>query len=128
MKIKDYFDEIKFYFDRIEATHFVLNVVVNFDIRPAEQGYLSGSIHFLDGSVLFFKEFLDLADEHIDKLMYSYHYQGPNNQLIFRYDNSSHKPPLSQKEHKHLPEGVVKIPAPTLKDVLEEILICYTGD
>ncbi len=72
MRIKDYFDRIKVYFDLIETTHFVLNVIVNFDIRPAEQGFLSGSIHFMDGSFLFFKEFLDVADEHVEKLMYSY--------------------------------------------------------
>lgn len=33
--------------------------------------------------------------------MYTYHYQGADNRLIFRYDNARHRPPLRALEHKH---------------------------
>lgn len=53
--------------------------------------------------------------------MYRYHYQGPRNQLIFRYDNARHRPLLPVLEHKHVPEQVIEAAAPTLEDVLAEI-------
>ncbi len=70
MRIKHYFDEIKLLIDRFEATHFMLNTLLHFDMRPADQGYINGSISFVNGSILYFKEFLDADDENIDKLMY----------------------------------------------------------
>ncbi|MBI1930001.1 hypothetical protein HYR99_37835 [Candidatus Poribacteria bacterium] len=90
-------------------------------MRPGEQGYLTGSATFVDGSVLHFREFLDTVKEKVDKVMYTYHYQDASNQLIFRYDNARHKPPLRSLEHKHLPDQIVETVAPTLDEVLAEI-------
>jgi hypothetical protein len=42
--------------------------------------------------------------------------------LIFRYDNAAHRPPLPQAEHKHTPAGVEVSLAPTLAQVIDEIL------
>jgi hypothetical protein len=55
--------------------------------------------------------------------MYSYHYQDANQELIFRYDNARHRPSLSFREHKHLPEEIVAAPAPALEAVLTEIIV-----
>lgn len=121
MTIQKYFNEIRDVLDRFSATHFILDTNVNFDIRPGDQGYVKGVVSFFDHSTLHFKEFLDVTDENIAKLMYVYHYQDSENRLIFRYDNALHKPPLPYLEHKHLPDKIIKIPAPTLTEVLEEI-------
>jgi hypothetical protein len=56
------------------------------------------------------------------RLMYAYHYQDANQTLIFRYDNAAHRPRLPQAEHKHTVEGVAVSPAPTLAQVVDEIL------
>lgn len=53
--------------------------------------------------------------------MYTCHYQDANNQLVFRYDNARHRPPLRTLEHKHTPEQVAETPTPTLDGVLAEI-------
>lgn len=53
--------------------------------------------------------------------MYTYQYQNADNQLIFRYDNARHKPALSSRAHKHLPEQTIEVPAPNLDEVLAEI-------
>ncbi len=121
MVIQKYFDETKRVIDRYSATHFVIDANLNFDVRPGDQGYLKGVIYFADHSSFHFKEFLDAIEETLDKLMYVYHYQDSKNQMIFRYDNSLHKPHLPFLEHKHLPEQIIEIPAPTLAEVLEEI-------
>ena len=41
---------------------------------------------------------------------------------IFRYDNATHRPPLPQAEHRHTVSGVRPGPAPTLAQVMDEIL------
>ena len=119
--IQNYFDQIKASVDQYAATGFVLDANVSFETRPGEQGYLAGSVTFVDGSVLHFAEFLDAIGESVDKLMYTYHYQDASDQLIFRYDNARHRPMLRSLEYKHIPGQIVEMPAPTLDDVLAEI-------
>ncbi|MBI1929265.1 hypothetical protein HYR99_34095 [Candidatus Poribacteria bacterium] len=117
--IQAYFAQIKVLIDGYAGANFVLDVKLSFESRPGEQGYLTGSMTFVDGSVLHFREFLDTIGENVDKVMYTYHYQNASNQFIFRYDNARHKPPLRSLEHKHLPNQIVETPAPTLKDGYE---------
>ena len=121
--IQAYFNQIKAIVDQYAITRFVLDANVSFEMRPGEQGHLTGSITFVDGSVLYFREFLDAVRETVDKMMYTYHYQDAGNQLIFRYDNARHRPPLRSLEHKHTPGQVVETSAPTLDDVLAEIAV-----
>jgi hypothetical protein len=86
-------------------------------------------ITFMDGSQLHFREYLDgirgeaQSSIQIDKLSYSYHFQDSERQMLFRYDNAAHKPALPAQEHKHVGDTVAVAAAPTLEDVLVEILI-----
>jgi hypothetical protein len=123
MTIQSYFNQIKTLVDRYATTDLILESKVNFDLRPGEQGYLSGSVIFTDSSILYFREFLDAFGGSIDKVMYTYHYQDTNYSLIFRYDNALHKPTLLFREHKHLPGNIEDAGAPTLEDVLSEIFM-----
>lgn len=90
--------------------------------RAGGQGYLAGSITFQDGSILFLREYLSVASTQVQREMYSYHYQDAAQQLRFRYDNALHRPQLGTREHKHTPEGIVAGAAPTLAEVLQEIV------
>lgn len=121
--IEAYFTQIKALLDRYAATSSVLDVRVSFEMRPGEQGYLSGLVTFVDSSQLHFSEFLDAAQGKMDKLMYTYHYQGAGDQLIFRYDNARHRPPLSFPDHKHTAEQIAETPSPSIDDVLAEIVM-----
>jgi hypothetical protein len=78
-------------------------------------------ITFPDGSELHFREFVNVSLPE-PRLMYAYHYQDANKVLILRYDNAAHRPPLPQAEHKHTPAGVETSLAPTLAQVIDEIL------
>lgn len=124
MTIQSYSNQIKMVVDQYAATTFVLETVVNFEIRSGEQGYLTGKLAFIDGSTLHFSEYLDQSGDRVEKLMYTYHYQDEQHQLIFRYDNARHRPPLraASLEHKHISNQVVQAPAPTLEEVLAEIV------
>jgi hypothetical protein len=121
--IQAYFDQVKALINKYAGTRFVLDAKVSFEMRPGEQGYLTGSLTFTDGSTLQFSEFLDSAAGGVAKLMYTYHYQDARKQLIFRYDNAYHRPPLRSLEHKHIPGQVTGSPAPTIEDVLAEIVM-----
>ena len=119
--IQTSFTQIKRVIDQYAATSFVLEAQMSFDMRPGDQGYLTGALLFVDDSKLHFSEYLDQTGEVVDKLMYTYHYQDTGDQLIFRYDNALHKPALSSSAHKHLPTQIIAAPAPTLDEVLAEI-------
>ena len=120
--IQTYFTQIKRIIDQYAITSFVLEAQIHFEIRPGDQGYLTGTLIFVDDSKLHFSEYLDQTGEVVDKLMYTYHYQDTGNELIFRYDNALHKPDLPSVAHKHLPTQIIAALAQTLDEVLAEIV------
>ena len=107
--------------DAVVATGEANVVSIRKDQRSLLRGFIAGMLQFSDGSELHFREFVDVSSPE-PRLMYAYHYQDANKVLIFRYDNATHRPPLPQAEHKHIPAGVEVSPAPTLAQVIDEIL------
>jgi hypothetical protein len=99
----------------------VKSVDLQIDQRSMLRGFIRGLLVFEDDAELHFREYVDVTlDE--PKLSYAYHYQDANQTLIFRYDNAAHRPPLAQPEHKHSSIGATVEPAPTLAQVIDEIL------
>lgn len=123
MMIQAYFTQIKAVTDEYAVADFVSETGVRFETRSGGQGYLKGTVAFRDGSVLYFSEYLDQSGNTVEKVMYTYHYQDAARQMIFRYDNSQHRPLLPHPDHKHTPERVFCTLTPTLEDVLSEIVI-----
>jgi hypothetical protein len=73
--IQTYCTQIKQVTDLYAATSFVLEAQVDFETRPGEQGYLTGTLIFTDDSKLHFSEYLDQTGDVVGKLMYTYQYQ-----------------------------------------------------
>ena len=96
-------------------------VSIQIDQRSSLRGFIAGLLQFNDASELHFREFVDTSLPE-PRLMYAYHYQDANQDLVFRYDNAAHRPPLPQVEHKHTPAGVEVSPAPTLAQVVDKTL------
>lgn len=96
-------------------------VDLHIDPRSNLRGYIAGVLQFSDASELHFREFIDVSHTAV-RIMYAYHYQDEANNLIFRYDNAAHKPPLSQADHKHTLNGIEFVSPPTLRQVVDEIL------
>ncbi len=115
-----YVAEISSVLDKYRAATFVTEARVSFEFRPGGQSYLEGAIRFTDQSVLHFREYLDQIADSVEKLMYVYQYQTEAGDLLFRYDNARHRPPLSFVEHRHAPDEVTFVPAPTLEMALQE--------
>ena len=117
----EYADYLRRDIEEVVAAGFAHVVTFTVEPRSAVRGFIKGHLQFTDGSVLHFREFVDLTLAK-PKVMYAYHYQDAEGNLRFRYDNAAHRPPLPQREHKHTPSEVVVAPAPKLRDVLSEIL------
>ena len=96
-------------------------VSIQIDPRSALRGFIAGVLQFGDASELHFREFVDTSLPE-PRLVYAYHYQGVDKELVFRYDNAAHRPPLPEAEHKHTPAGVEVRTAPTLAHVVDEVI------
>jgi hypothetical protein len=119
--LSDYLAQIRTLLDSYSRAAFVLDVSVSFEVRPGDQACISGVMTFVDSSEVHFAEFLDATSRTVEKLMHRYHYQDPTGQIVFRYDNARHRPPLPSLSHKHV-SGQIEIGAvPSLEDVLGEI-------
>lgn len=96
-------------------------LALEIDQRSVMRGQISGLLTFEDQSELHFREYVDVSQPE-PKLAFAYHYQGPEGELIFRYDNAAHRPSLVIYPHKHIETAVVECRVPTLMDVIDEIL------
>lgn len=121
MFLSEYLADLTKIIDEYARSSIILSSEVESDFRTERIGFIKGKIIFIDDSKLFFTEYLDLRYK-IEKLTYSFHYQDKEANLIFRYDNSAHKPPQEFTEHKHVGDKISRSDAPELKDVLEEII------
>ena len=103
---------------------YIISFNFSVDTRSNYIGFIQGSLEFLQGSQLFFREYVDLQ-ESIEKLSYSFHYQDQYNNLIFRYDNAQHKPDLGYSEHKHIRDKIMPSKIPEIEQVILEIINEY---
>lgn len=107
----------------IASTPFVTATSLSYDERPPSAGFVSGTIHFSDGSQLDFKQFI-ITHPEFRVIKYGYQYR-TGNHAIFRYDNANDpaaKHLASFPHHKHLPLGLVATQEPTLDQILKEIV------
>ena len=103
---------------------YIMSFNFSVDTKSNYIGFIQGSLEFLQGSQLFFREYVDLQ-ESIEKLSYSFHYQDQYNNLIFRYDNAQHKPDLGYSEHKHIRDKIRPSKIPEIEQVILEIINEY---
>jgi septum formation topological specificity factor MinE len=103
---------------------YIMSFNFSVDTKSNYIGFIQGSLEFLQGSQLFFREYVDLQ-ESIEKLSYSFHYQDQYNNLIFRYDNAQHKPDLGYSEHKHIRDKIMPSKIPEIEQVILEIINEY---
>ncbi len=103
--IEQYFQSM---LDLLAALPFVESSNVNLEKRGDLAGFIRGEVEFRDdSSLLFFRELIDLRLP-LQKVMYAYHYQKADGELIFRYDNTAHHRSISTFPiHKHLMGGDV---------------------
>ena len=119
MRIAEYFRQIDETIDRCPG---VSLKTMLYDERSETKGFIRGLIHFVDGSELHVREFVDVSSG-IDRFKYSYHYMRGERMMV-RYDNSADitgRDLRTYPHHKHVGEAIEESSAPTLQEVLGEI-------
>lgn len=94
------------------------------DFRGESFLYLSGTVRFLPGTKLDFKEFVEFQENRVERYKYAYNYR-EGTQVLFRYDNAPdprarHLP--TYPSHKHERETITSSPPVDLPFVVAEIL------
>ena len=97
MRIEDYFLKIK---KVLESSPVVHLSNISYEKRGTYEGFISGRIHFVDSSVLYWREFIDVEIIE-DRLMYVYQYIDSSKKLVFRYDNTGHHKKLGLSTYPH---------------------------
>lgn len=87
MFLSEYLGEPTKTIDKYAKSGIILSFEVESDFRTEKIGSIKGKILFIDGSKLFFTEYLDLRYK-IEKPTYSFHYQSKETNLIFQHDNA----------------------------------------
>lgn len=119
MLIEEYFQKIE---ADIASCPYVLESRIVKDKRSLYIGIIEGKIYFIDETVLYFIEFVNVK-ERTEVYKYSYHYQDGDGKLIFRYDMAPHHREIETfPHHKHVSsKEAIEASAPTLAKVLDEI-------
>lgn len=122
MLIETYFKHLQ---QTIESFAIVQSFNVNFDKRGSHEGFIRGEIHFIDRSILYLREFVDVEIT-VNRLMYVYNYVDSLKKLIFRYDDTGHHkdlnlPTFPHHKHERREDNIVSSSAPDLAAVLDEI-------
>jgi len=92
--------------NKIVAAGEAVLVNLQVDQRSTVRGFIAGSLQLRDGSTLYFREFVDISQAE-PKIMYAYHYQDTDHNLIFRYDNAAHRPDC-HNQRTNIPQRPLK--------------------
>lgn len=93
------------------------------DFRGESFLYLTGTVHFLAGTTLDFKEFLEFHQGGLERYKYAYNYRD-GMRVIFRYDNAPDpraRHLSTYPAHKHHGETLVASPPVDLPFIIDEI-------
>jgi hypothetical protein len=122
LRVETYFQRVS---ELLDACLLVQSSNVSYDKRSTHEGFIRGEVHFIDGSTLHLREYVDVETK-LDRLTYVYQYMDPARQLVFRYDNTGHHRKLNlptYPHHKHVrtEENVIPSSAPDMDAILKEI-------
>lgn len=128
MNINDYIEKIE---SVINSSPIVSSYNLNIDRKTADIAFISGKIDFRNGASLDFKEFLENAEDSVEKYKYAYNYR-KGSESVFRYDNApdpNAKHVKTFPDHKHAKDGsIVESRKIELSDVLGEIECLYSTE
>jgi hypothetical protein len=119
MSVADYASKIR---TAILETPHVVSHSLGYEDRPPVAGIVKGTARFSDGTMLHFKEYLQLNPTSI-RLKYAYQYVTATGSLIFRYDNA--RDPAARDlptypHHRHSHTSLEVSSGPSLSDALHE--------
>ena len=116
---------IREYFKKVEGSlsdcPLAIHFQYDFTIVDFDRGFWKSCIKFLAGFELHLFEYV-IIERGIKELdAYRYHFQGPEEKLVFRFDNAPHHPEIeSHPHHLHSSHNISSTSRPELEDVLDK--------
>jgi hypothetical protein len=100
-------------------THFS----VDFEEIEDYKGHIKGKLEVMNGSTLYFFEFIEVQNNVPVLVKYKYQWQSPEGDLLKRWDNAPHHRELNTfPDHVHDSDGVHSSPAMNLESMLDYCL------
>lgn len=122
MSLNEYINERIKTVQRLSDYELIEALESNSEIKTDKTAFLNIKIVFSDYTELYIREYLN-GKYGIKRIDYSYQYQAADKTLIFRYDNSKHKPPLGCNDHKHQQDGsIIPCQLPSLNEIIDEVI------
>lgn len=120
MNFRDYYSKIESLLSEFSLiTHFS----VDFEEITDLIGYLKGKLEMINGSVLYFFEFVEIQNNVPVLVKYKYQWQSSEGDLLKRWDNAPHHREINTfPYHVHNPDGVSPSPAMSLETILNYCL------
>lgn len=120
MRSREYYSQIEAI---IKDCPIVSRFSIDFDEIDLHIGYIKGRMELIDGSVLYFNEFVEVQENVASRLKYKYHWQSEKGSLIARWDNVPHHQEIDTfPYHMHDDKGVHASPNMDLKTVIDIIM------
>jgi Family of unknown function (DUF6516) len=126
MSLHEHIEAVKTVVQKLDNYGLAESIDPQSDLRIDNTALLSIKVTLIDKSELYIREYLNGQSE-VEIVSYSYQYQSVDKTLIFRYDNSKHKPALGFDEHKHLQDGsIIANPLPSIDEIIDEVISCLS--
>jgi Family of unknown function (DUF6516) len=125
MSLNEHIESVKIAVQRLDEYGLAESMDPVSDLRMDRTAILSIKLTLIDKSELYIRQYLH-GHIGVEIVSYSYQYQSANKTLIFRYDNSKHKPALGFDEHKHLRDGsIIPSALPSIDEIIDEVIACF---
>ncbi|GET42504.1 toxin-antitoxin system TumE family protein [Microseira wollei] len=124
MSLDEYIETVNEAIQKLEDYGLVDLLESNSEVdKEKRRAFFSIKVIFIDSSELYIREYLrnKYGFERID---YSYQYQSGDKTLIFRYDNSKHKPALGFDDHKQRDGSIIPSLLPSIDEIVDEVIAC----
>lgn len=124
MSLNEHIESVKRAVQRLDDYGLAETIEPFSDLRMDNTGFLSIKVTLINKYELYIREYLN-GQSGVEIVSYSYQYQSADKTLIFRYDNSKHKPALGFDEHKHLRDGsIIPSPLPSIDEIVDDVIAC----
>lgn len=120
MKSREYYSQIE---TIVRDCPIVTGFSIDFDEIDAETGYLKGRLELINGSILYFIEFVEIKGNITNRLKYKYQWQSEKGDLIARWDNVPHHQEIDTfPHHMHDEKGVYASQGMDLKTIIDMLM------
>jgi len=114
------------YYLKVEALlnefSFIMHFSIDFDEITDTIGYIKGKLELINGSELFFFEFIEIQNNVPVLIKYKYQWQSSEGSLLNRWDNAPHHREINTfPDHVHYPKGVFPSLAMNMELILDKL-------